>query len=200
MISNIRIFFLFSLITPRPENSRIEIPFPSLLNGREQKKKINQNSNKKKKKRRKRKSRWEGNGRHRVCKDTLDWNQRPCSIRPQCGPWFHRRRIVATPLHTGVPPRPVDSQPMSRIYLPRRSLSTDDRMGRERRPIRAAACNKRIADIYCLWWKKEFARGVVMNFDCIRRGEAIDRFKRCNIVKFFIGFEAVQERDFERIE
>lgn len=38
MISNIRIFFLFSLITPRPENSRIEIPFPSLLNGREQKK------------------------------------------------------------------------------------------------------------------------------------------------------------------
>lgn len=50
MISNIRIFFLFSLITPRPENSRIEIPFPSLLNGREQKKKINQNSNKKKKK------------------------------------------------------------------------------------------------------------------------------------------------------
>lgn len=39
-----------------------------------------------------------------------------------------------------------------------------------------------------------------MNFDCIRRGEAIDRFKRCNIVKFFIGFEAVQERDFERIE
>lgn len=40
MISNIRIFFLFSLITPRPENSRIEIPFPSLLNGREQKKKL----------------------------------------------------------------------------------------------------------------------------------------------------------------
>lgn len=37
-----------------------------------------------------------------------------------------------------------------------------------------------------------------MDFDCIRRGEAIDRFKRCNI-EFFIGFEAVQERgDFER--
>lgn len=50
MISNVRTFFLFSLITPRLENSRIEIPFPSLSNGREQKRKINQNSNKKKKK------------------------------------------------------------------------------------------------------------------------------------------------------
>lgn len=40
--------------------------------------------------------------------------------RPQCGAWSHRR-IVATPLHTGVqpPPRPADSAAMIRIYLPR---------------------------------------------------------------------------------
>lgn len=66
--------------------------------------------------------------------------------RPQCGPWFHRRRIVATPLHTGVPPRPVDSQPMSRIYLPHRSHPFDDgwkRRGDRSAPLRATKEDRR---------------------------------------------------------
>lgn len=100
--------------------------------------------------------------------------------RPQCGPWFHRRRIVATPLHTGVPPRPVDSQPMSRIYLPHRSHPFDDgrRMERERRPIRAAACNKRGPPIFIAassLIKKKVARDA-MNFDC-EYWRGIDRLR-----------------------
>ena len=91
----------------------------------------------------------------------------PSVHRPQCGPWSHRRRIVATPLHTGVPPRPVDSRPMSRIYLPHRSHPFDD----ERGPIRAAACNKRGWPIFIAGnplikkRKKERKRDVATNFE-----------------------------------